>query len=295
MKHEKTKKTTSFSKVRAALLVLFSAGLILSGWKIAAYLTDASRSQAYWKELQSAVLLTETEREGPGTGTDEGQESPSKAPAEGNKIPEKIDFDRLRDVSEDAAAWLLSPGTPINYAVAQGEDNDYYLRRLLDGTYAGGGTLFIDCRCAADFTDWNTVIYGHYMEDGTMFAELAKYQDPDYYRKHPEMYLYLPGKRLRLELIAGYTTDVSDELYSLPASQEARDKVLEEAIGRSSFVSGVTAGEEDRLVTLSTCSYVYEDARYVVLARIADGESGTASESVTVSESVIVSESGTVS
>lgn len=268
-KHAKKKPV---SKLFLAAIFFFSAGLIFSGWKIADYLMDSHRSRDYWNELQNTVLFTEAQHEESAAETGEQEEKEQEASAGESEIPAAVDFDRLHAVSKDAAAWLLSPGTTVNYAVARAEDNEYYLRRLLDGTYANGGTLFIDYRCAADFTDWNTVIYGHYMDDGTMFAELANYQDPAYYKEHPVLYLYLPGKRYELELVAGYTTDISDELYSLPASREARDKVLEEAVGKSSFSARVTVGEEDRLVTLSTCSYVYEDARYVVLARIAKEE-----------------------
>lgn len=271
MKQRKSKKTGTVSKVFLIAGFLFSVSTIFFAWKIADYLIDSHRSQNYWNELQNAVFLpAEQDGEEFVTGMGEQKKRGSETPAEAGGIPAEVDFDRFHTISDDVAAWLLSPGTTINYVVVQGPDNDYYLHRLPDGTYAKGGTLFIDWRCAADFTDWNTVVYGHYMKNGTMFAELANYQDPDYYKEHPVMYLYIPGKRYKLDLIAGYTTDIYDELYSLPASKEARDEVLAKAVRKSSFVSGVTVGEEDRLVTLSTCSYVYENARYVVLARITE-------------------------
>jgi len=77
-------------------------------------------------------------------------------------------------------AWLYAPGSGINYVVAQAEDNDYYLHRLLNGTEAKAGTLFMDYQNHSDFSDWNTMIYGHHMKNGTMFASLVKYQDQEF-------------------------------------------------------------------------------------------------------------------
>ena len=103
-----------------------------------------------------------------------------------------------------------------------------------------------------------------------MFAEIVNYRNPAYYEEHPVMYLYLPGKRYKLELIAGYTTSVEDKIFSAPATKEERDEILNHADRVSSFISGITAGGEDKLVTLSTCSYAYDDARYVVIGRIVE-------------------------
>lgn len=154
--------------------------------------------------------------------------------------------------------------------IAQAKDNDYYLRRLLDGTEASGGTLFMDFRNNKDLSDWNTVIYGHNMKNGTMFATLLDYRRPGYYDKHPVMYLYTLEQRYKIELIAGYTTSVNDLIYSIPATKESRDEILDHARMVSSFISDVTVEDGDRLVTLSTCSYVYDDARYVVIGRIVE-------------------------
>lgn len=128
----------------------------------------------------------------------------------------------------------------------------------------------MDCRNNADLSDWNTVIYGHNMKNGTMFASLLNYCKEDYYEKHPVMYLYTPGHRYRLELIAGYTTSVTDPVYSIPATKEDRDEIIDHACRMSSFISDVRVEDDDRLVTLSTCSYAYDNARYVVIGRIVE-------------------------
>ena len=253
------------------LLALFSVGAVVFGWKVTDYLIDERTSSDYWGELQGSVVIMETVA--PPTGEVELTPAPDTEDTPeptGPVIPAAIDFDALRKISKNAVAWLFAPDMNINYVVAQANNNSYYLRRLLDGTYASGGSLFVDYRCAADFSDWNTVIYGHQMNNGTMFGELANYRDPAYYAEHPVMYLYVPGRRYMLELVAGYTTDIYDIVYDLPASKENRDELLARAVRKSSFVSGVTVDAEDRLVTLSTCSYDYDNARYVVIGRLVE-------------------------
>ena len=247
------------------LIALFGAVSAFFAWKIADYLRDERTSLDYWEGLQDSVVIPEAP-ETPYSPLPDNSEQIDLEP----DIPESIDFDALRAVSADAVAWLYAPGMNINYAVAQSGDNSYYLRRLLDGTYANGGSLFADYRCSADFSDWNTVIYGHQMNNGTMFGELENYRDQSYYAEHPAMYLYIPGKRYTLELIAGYITDVNDAVYSMPASKVIRNVILAQAARKSTFVSDVTPGENDKLVTLSTCVYDFDDARYVVIGRLVE-------------------------
>ena len=263
------------------LLTLFSAVAAVMAWKIADYLRDERTSLEYWEGLQDSVVIMESAapptKEAEPTSTPDTQTDLEPTPTPdtqadpeptGPVIPKSIDFDSLHAVSADAVAWLFAPDMSINYPVAQSEDNAYYLRRLLDGTYASGGSLFADYRCAPDFSDWNTVIYGHQMNDGTMFGELENYRDPAYYAEHPVMYLYIPGKRYTLELIAGYLTDVNDVAYALPTTKVLRDAILTRAAMRSTFDSGITPDWSDKLVTLSTCAYDYDDARYVLIGRI---------------------------
>lgn len=256
-------------------IVLILVMLVLI-WKIGSYWVDDIRSRRFSQELQKAVITQETEKPVP-IMTEQSEESDGTAPQadEPEKqtdmiVPKYVDFDILQASYPDTTAWLLDPGGTINYVVAQAEDNDYYLHRLLDGRTASGGTLFMDYRNSADFSDWNTMIYGHNMKNGTMFASLMKYQEPGYYEEHPNLYLYTPGHRYRMELVAGYITSVTDKVYEIPATKVDRDTILEHAFRSSSFISGITIGEEDKLVTLSTCSYAYDDARYVVIGRLVE-------------------------
>lgn len=260
---EGEKRAGIFPKILPVITALLSIAILVLLWKITDYLIDEHKSLDFWDDLQNSVVVANEDGQ-------DGETKEGEPETEEIVIPAFIDFDSLYMISEDVVAWLLSPGTKLNYVIAQAEDNDYYLRRLLNGTSASGGTLFEDCRNSADFTDWNTIVYGHNMKNGTMFAELMNYRNPSYYEEHPVMYLYLPGKRYKLELVAGYTTNVDDIIFSAPATKEERDAIFNHASRVSSFISGITLDAQDKLVTLSTCSYAYDDARYVVIGRIVE-------------------------
>ena len=267
---EEVKRMKSKNKIWNKMLLLLQIILVIvmlaAIWKITAYLMDDFGSRSFSKELSLSAVILEEETENPGK-RNESREEAGKT-AEETSIPIAVDFDRLYEISQDAVAWLYCPGTQINNVIAQSDDNDYYLRRLLNGSDANCGTLFADCHNASDFSDEITLIYGHNMKNGTMFASLMNYRDPDYYEEHPVMYLYTPGKRYCLELIAGYTTDANDIVFEVPATVADREAILAHADKMSSFVSGVTAAPQNRLVILSTCSYAYDDARYVVIGRL---------------------------
>lgn len=243
------------------LLILVILALI---WKIGNYLMDAYKSNDFSKDLQQSVIIMEEKQPQNAVATQENTEETGEA------IPVAIDFDSLHEVSEDAIAWIYDPGRTINYVVAQTGDNDYYLHHMLDGRTANSGTIFVDCRNNDDFSDWNTIMYGHNMKNGTMFASLLDYRNPGYYKEHPVMYLYTPGQRYRLELVAGYTTGVDDAIYSFPDTESEREEIINHVYRMSDFSSGVTVEDTDRLVTLSTCAYEFENARYVVIARLVE-------------------------
>ena len=184
---------------------------------------------------------------------------------QGAKAKPVIDFEKLRSVSKDAAAWLYNPGTVIDYPVMQAEDYSYYLDRLPDGTRNANGSLFIDYNSAADFSGRLTVIYGHHMKSGRMFGSLVGYKSQSYFEKHPYMYLYTEAGDYRIDLVYGSIIDAGQWRDRAFMYEENIDALLTYAAHNTSFKSQVQYGDEDRIVVLSTCSYEFDDARYVVV------------------------------
>lgn len=182
--------------------------------------------------------------------------------------PISVDFEALLKENADVVGWLYSEKTPISYPVMQAADNEYYLDRLLNGKKNITGSLFMDCRNNLLNLDWNTVIYGHNMKSGSMFGTLSSYRKQDYYDRHPVMYFLTPTVNYKIELISGFVAPADAELYNTYLFTEDMPRVLTDIRNASDFVSRFELAEGDRLFTLSTCSYEFDSARYVVIGRM---------------------------
>ena len=205
-------------------------------------------------EAQESGVVTADETQGT---------SPEEVPP---VAPIQVDFDGLRAANPDVVAWIYCPDTPINYPVVQTADNAYYLKRLLDGSKNSAGTLFMDYRNADDFSDWNSVIYGHNMKNDSMFGTLSEYAADSYFQSHPELYLLTPEQDYVISVAAGFGTPANAELYTaFCPNDEAKNRLVESWLKSSDFISDDYPTSEDRLITLSTCSYEYDNARYVLI------------------------------
>ncbi len=180
-----------------------------------------------------------------------------------------IDFDALRAINPNVVGWILSEGNMISYPVVQGEDNSYYLTHLFNGEQNKLGSVFIDFRSSGDFSDQNMVLYGHNMKDGSMFSALANYADQSYYDRFPTMALYTPEGNYTVELFAGILTDGQGGLIcrSFGGDEEFQDYV-DLLTASSTFSCDVSVVPGDRIVTLCTCSYAYDDARYLLFGKL---------------------------
>ena len=176
-----------------------------------------------------------------------------------------IDFTQLLSVNSDIVGWLRIRALDISYPVVQGKDNDYYLHRTFEKTDNFAGCLFVNSYNMGDFTDQNTIIYGHNMKNGSMFASLEKYKKQAYYEEHPVLYLLTPEKAYRLVVFAGFVTASDSDVYTLQFGDAGRQDWIDRAKRQSDFQTDVQVREDEPVVTLSTCDYTYEDARYVVL------------------------------
>jgi len=181
-------------------------------------------------------------------------------------IPELgINFDTLKTVSENAAAWLYCPDTEIDYPIMKADDYNYYLTHLPDGTPNANGSLFIDFNCAPDFTDPLTVIYGHNMKSKMMFGSLVEYKNQKYYDEHPFMYLYTEEANYRIELLYGCVIGAGQWRERAFMYKENAGALIAYAAHSTTFESDALYSEGDRIAAMSTCSYEFEDARYVVI------------------------------
>lgn len=174
----------------------------------------------------------------------------------------------------DGRAWIYCPDTPIDYPVMQAPDNAYYLTRMANGESNANGSIFLDYKNSPDFTDASSILYGHHMNNGMMFAALSKYKDKIYYEQHPMFYLYTKKETYRIELFAGYTLDGSESLPTqfAPGGQQ---EYVSKAKKQSFFQSDIQPLETDRLLLMVTCDYAWDNARYVLAGRMVRVELNT--------------------
>ena len=237
--------------MKKLLILVFAVIFVYSGWQVYVYQREAEKSMEIYSQLEAYAHVS----------TDEKGET---------ELPQ-VDFAALGDVNEDIVAWLYGEGTVLNYPVVKGEDNSYYLSHLFDGSDNASGCLFLDSRNSSDFSDDNTIIYGHNMKNGTMFAFINQYQEQSYYDQHPSMFLLTPNGNFEVHLFAGFLEDVNGNAWQR-AFQNENEKIkwLEEARNASTFVSDTIPSKEDKIVTFSTCSNASEDVRYVLMGVLKD-------------------------
>lgn len=247
--------------VTVILILLLSGILVFASNMAIKEVREYKEAEQLYKELQEEYVETK-----PTEDTEPDETLEQTEPIE--VAPITVDFTSLLEQNSDIVGWIYCPDTPINYPVVQAEDNDRYLRRDLNGKYLVSGTVFVDYRNGAVGEDANYIVYGHNMKDGTMFSSLAKYKEQSYYDEHPILYFLTPSGDYKIELYAGIVVKM-DALIYVPNPNEAEFTVfLRNAKDKSTFKSNVEITENDTLITLSTCSYEYNNARYIVIGKL---------------------------
>lgn len=171
-----------------------------------------------------------------------------------------IDFEGLQKENPEIYAWIRVPDTKIDYPILQheGEDQSYYLTRDIHGKSTQAGSIYTEYYNNKHFHDPNTIIYGHNMKNGSMFHNLRYFAEREYFDEHEELYIYMPGKILKYQIINCYVYDDRHLLAAFDLSDEmVHEEYLEDIMRPRSMYTmireGVELSTEDKLITLSTC------------------------------------------
>ncbi|MCD7957420.1 MAG: class B sortase [Lachnospiraceae bacterium] len=171
--------------------------------------------------------------------------------------PERItvDWDSLTESYEDCVAWIQIPAVEISYPVMQSEDNDYYLHRAPDGSYLYAGSIFMDYQNDADMEDYNTVIYGHNMRDGSMFAKLKLFRDSEVIVLCPYFWIYTPDGDFLYRIFSVHSVNAVGDAYTISFEDYGTyAEWFDEMAGESETDSEISSSDIGRVVTLSTCN-----------------------------------------
>lgn len=174
----------------------------------------------------------------------------------------------LLEINPEVVGWITIDNTSINYPLMQHDDNEYYLLHDPSNTSSIYGSIYIDYRNHPSIQNQNTLIYGHNMNDGSMFHELLKFKDETFFTSHPYLYISNLYERFTYEVFSVYVVDADVESIapSFP-SDEAFLSYLNSCMARSLYPSNISFNPTDEIVTLVTCSYELPNARTIVQAR----------------------------
>lgn len=248
------------------VLVLLLGVLVFSSVKIITYLKDQKNAQASQNNMNNEfVQPTPTPDPDDGEDTDKDKDKDKTEVVSQPEHKGKIDFAAMREKYPDVVGWIYGANTGLDWPIVQTaeEGGEYYLYRDIDGKDNKNGTVFLDWRCASDFSTQNNMIYGHNMKTGLMFAPLIKYKSQAFFDAHPYLYLYTPSQTYKVHLFAGMETPHDSEVYSYNLSSS----YLQECINSSTFNSGLGV-PTGNILTMSTCDYDYANARYVLLGEL---------------------------
>ena len=172
-----------------------------------------------------------------------------------------IDFDKLLQINEACAGWIQIPSVGISYPIVQGPDNDYYLHYDISQNEAWSGAIYLDYRSDRSLDEQHFTIYGHHMNDGSMFANLLKYDDPEFYQKNQDnfnnyIYIYQKGRVLVYQIFSVVDTYYDSDPESflvLISDDETKKSYLNHIRQKQLYETGYFADTNDRLLTLYTC------------------------------------------
>ncbi len=179
-------------------------------------------------------------------------------------IENNVNFPSLEKINSHCVGWITIPNTNINYPIVKNDDNEYYLNHNFEKSENKGGAIFMDYRLKEDFSNFNTILYGHNMKDGSMFADVNKYKEEDFFKENPYLIIYLPGSCYKVDIVSIYVDKDSSEAYTLSFDDTKKSNFIKYIKDKSFFQSPIEPNNSDKILTLSTCSYEYEEARTIL-------------------------------
>lgn len=203
---------------------------------------------------------------------------PTVIRTEKGKVKIPVDFKALKKVNPEVCAWLRIEGTELDYPIVQSQKGEeFYLKHSWEGELSGAGAIFIQNYNHADFSDYNTVVYGHRIGSGdtSMFHGLYGYMDEDFCKEHSQIFVYTPDHIRTYEVFASVVYDDRLIPKEFDDGSEASRKAYLESIyasqdSRNLYVEGMNVTAEDQILTLSTCLEYERHHRYLVLAVLVD-------------------------
>ncbi len=190
------------------------------------------------------------------------------------EIPQEIEAEMIAQVQQleencdHSIGWIYVPDTHINYPIMQSGDNAFYLHRATDGGYLYAGSIFLDYR-NADFSSVSNILYGHHMDNNSMFADVTKFTDEAYFSSHPYGWLTTKQEVYCVQFFAVDLVESTDGIYNTEADQSS---VMREIVNHAVIYNDIELTDTDRLLMLSTCTSANSTSRTVLVGKMIGGD-----------------------
>lgn len=256
--------------LRVGLIVLLSAVLIFSGYKLLDYVLNSRQQASTFDNLADMVSEATPTAPAEPEVTVPPLENPEQETAP-QPLPEYIEVSNL---NPHMVGWMKIEDTKINYPVMHTpEEKDYYLRRDFYDKSSAHGCLYIEEQCDVNTPSDNITVYGHNMNDGSMFAALLKYRSEEFWQKHRYITFDTLTEHHTYEIFAVFKTKASKgegftyHQFIDAKSPEEFQEYIADCKAIDLYDTGITPTYGDKLITLSTCEYSQKNGRFVVVAK----------------------------
>lgn len=275
MAKQKKKKKRGGNPLWTIVFVAALAVFCFSAYKLIGIYLDYKTGTEEYKDLQQYTTeITKTpETPAPTKTADASAESEPAATPEPEtpdyptEPPLAVDFDALKAINPDVKGWLYIEALDISYPVVQGPDNDAYLHTTYEGTSNFAGSIFLDYQNQGDFSDGNTIVYGHNMKNLSMFGKLKQMKEQEKYKDSVYFWMLTPESNDVYQIFSAFYTEADSDVYTMySGGGEAFAQYLANMAARSEIpVEQPPMDENSHIITLSTCAASDTTGRFVVM------------------------------
>ena len=256
------------NRLLTVVIVLSLCAACFFLWKIVETQIDYRKGQEGLEAIYQAMSQALEENT---SSRDKDEEAAQTAPEEDPAV-RLAQYQALHEQNSDMAGWIRIPDTVIDYPVMHTpEDPEYYFHRDFEKNYSSYGMIFLDGDCRLDGTSPNLVLYGHHMRNGSMFAQIQSYDDPEYWQAHPLIQFDTLEELGTYEVLGAFkapAAELDEEFKQMLLAQTEEDygRLMDYLEGRRFYDTGVDASYPRQLITLTTCEYTQKDGRFFVVA-----------------------------
>lgn len=256
-------------RIRVVLITVLAGVFVLSAGMMIHELVQYQEGEKTYQEAEKLVDLPDFSKITPAEPDVSSESSSPSAPYVDPYAEElrNMDFSALQAVNNEILGWILIPNTVVSYPLVQADNDTYYLKHTWKKETSVVGSIFLECENSGDFSNFNTILYGHNMNNGSMFGSLKKYKSKSYWQAHPYVYITNQNGSRAYRIFAAYEASTSGVSYQIGFSSDtSKQSFLDACIAQSVIATGVTPTIHDQILTLSTCTGYGHATRWVVQA-----------------------------